>query len=344
MSRTVLSVAYPFAPVSTDAVGGAEQVLAMLDRALVEAGHQSLVIAAEGSRVSGELIALPPSPDCIDAAARERMHAFVRQRIAQTLAARKVDVVHLHGIDFAAYLPTEDLPVLVTLHLPLGWYPPDVFALPRRRTYLHCVSESQQSTAPPGARLLPPILNGVDLDHFRPRGRAKHYAILLARICPEKGIHFALQACRSAGVPLLLGGQVYPYPIHQDYFHREVEPLLDNCRRFVGPLGRDRKAALLAKAKCLLAPSMVAETSSLVVMEALACGTPVIAFPAGALSELIADGETGFLAHSAQEMAVAIGRIDKVSREKCRLEALGRFSARNSVRGYFRAYAAVSEL
>ena len=122
MSLTVLSVAYPFAPVSPDAVGGAEQVLSALDRALVEAGHRSLVLACEGSAVAGTLLAVTAEPGPIDETARQRGWTRHRAAIGDALDRHAVDIVHLHGIDYAAYLPASG-PTLVTLHLPLDWYP-----------------------------------------------------------------------------------------------------------------------------------------------------------------------------------------------------------------------------
>ena len=102
----------------------------------------------------------------------------------------------------------------------------------------------------------------------------------LGRICPEKGYHIALDAAARAGVPMVLAGEVFRYPAHEQYFRDEIAPRLDASRRFIGPVGLHRKRRLLSEARCLLAPSLAPETSSLVAMEALACGTPVIAFPA----------------------------------------------------------------
>ena len=162
--------------------------------------------------------------------------------------------------------------------------------------------------------------------------------MVLGRICPEKGIDIALRACRRARTPLLIGGLVYPYPAHQKYFREEVEPLLDDCRRFLGPLGLKRKAALLGAARCLLAPSLASETSSLVAMEALASGTPVIAFRAGALAGIVENGRTGFLVETEEELAAAIGRIFDIDAAVCRSTAVARFDSRQTLRSYFSAY------
>jgi hypothetical protein len=111
----------------------------------------------------------------------------------------------------------------------------------------------------------------------------RNFALALGRICPEKNFHVALDAGTQAGVPVWIGGKVYPYPEHEIYFRQEIMPQLRHGNRFLGPLTAQRKMQLLATAKCLLVPSLAPETSSLVAMEACSVGTPVIAFPSGAL-------------------------------------------------------------
>ncbi len=335
---TVLSVAYPLAPVGPDAVGGAEQVLSMLDRALVVAGHRSRVVACEGSRVAGELLPIPSAPGILDEYARDAAHRAVR-RVLSTASA---DLVHLHGIDFNEYLPPPGAPALVSLHLPPAWYSQAALNPERADTWLHCVSAAQHRAlqhSPHTPNLLSPIDNGVDVAAL---GAARHgrrgYAIMLGRVCPEKGQHTALQAAHRAGIGLLVAGQVFPYPDHQRYFAEAVTPLLDQRRRFIGPLGLDRKRRLLAGARCLLAPSTAAETSSLVAMEALACGTPVIAFPSGALADLVEHGRTGFLVNSAEEMADAIAQVARIDPDACRQAARDRFDQANTIASYFAVY------
>ncbi len=338
---TVLSVAYPLAPVGPDRVGGAERVLTVLDRALTAAGHRSIVLAREGSATAGELIPFAAPRGRLDPAACEDARRRYAARLADTLRRRAVDVVHLHGHDFASYLPPPGPPALVTLHVPVSWYPPAALQPARPSTYLHCVSAAQRRTFPPGAARLPEIPNGVDLAVFRPRGPApgtRGFALALGRICPEKGFHLALDAAARAGVPLLLGGEVFPYPEHERHYAEEIAPRLSRQRRFLGPLGLARKARLLAAARCLLVPSLAAETSSLVAMEALASGTPVVAFPAGALPEIVEHGRTGFLVEGPEEMAAAIGEVGRLDRRDCRAAAEARFGEARMIAAYLRLY------
>jgi glycosyltransferase involved in cell wall biosynthesis len=335
---TVLSVAYPLAPVSLDAAGGAEQILATIDRALAAAGHRSIVAACEGSQVCGELLSFPV-PDRFDESGRCAAQAACRSRMETRLRAGDVDLIHMHGLDFCSYLPKGDIPVLATLHLPVSYYPPSIFGLSRPNTYLNCVSESQRRTCPPCKYLLETIENGIPLNLFAgAAGERGEYVAALSRICPEKGLHLALDAADLAGVPLRVAGKVFPYADHQRYFDEQIAPRLKPPHQFLGPLDLVDKRRLLGRARCVLIPSLAAETSSLVAMEALACGTPVIAFPSGALGDIVSQGRTGYLVQDAVEMAEAIGRIGKIDRNECRREAWRRFSGSRMANEYKRAY------
>jgi glycosyltransferase involved in cell wall biosynthesis len=341
MILTVLNVAYPLAPVSGDAVGGAEQVLVTLDKALMEAGHRSIVLACEGSSVAGTLFAVPAENGILDEPAKQRAHARHRNAITAVRRRWPVDLVHLHGIDFDAYLP-QDGPTLVTLHLPLDWYPPGALEPARDDLWMHAVSASQQARAPAGARLRPPIPNGVDIEALARRHARREFALVLGRICPEKGVHLALDAARIAELPLIVGGQVYRYQWHESYFSEEILPRLDRRRCFLGPLGFARKRRFLNAARCLVVPSLAAETSSLVAMEALACGTPVVAFPNGALPDVIEHGRTGFLVNDVAEMADAMIAARTLDPEECRAAARKRFSLNRMVAEYLDVYRALA--
>lgn len=338
MTLTILSVAYPLAPVSPDASGGAEQVLATLDRALVAAGHRSLVLAQAGSRVAGQLIPVEPArapfDDVAVAAAQERH----REALARVLAREPVDLVHLHGIDFPAYLPAPGPPVLATLHLPPAWYPDAALRPARPRTWVHCVSEAQHRDCPASPALLPPIANGIDVAAFAGTRRRGGFALVLGRICPEKGVHLAIEAARRAGVPLVIAGIVFPYEAHRRYFADEIAPRLGPACRFVGPVGARAKRRLLASARCLLVPSLAPETSSLVAREAAASGTPAIVFAAGALPEAVEEGRTGFVVAGVDGMARAIGRAAAIDPDLCRAVARGRFDEGPMIARYVELY------
>ncbi|MGE0260210.1 MAG: glycosyltransferase [Alphaproteobacteria bacterium] len=337
MSLTVLSVGYALAPVGPDAVGGAEQVLSALDQALVAAGHGSLVVAPEGSRVAGRLIAtanLPARVTDRERAAIERRH---RGAIEQALREHRIDLIHAHGVDFTDHLPETGVPTLITLHLPAEFYRSEALST-RESTWFNCVSADQRRRFPPLPNMLDPVPNGVPVDRLEARHAGRNFALALGRICPEKGLHLALDAARLAATPLLIAGQVFPYEVHQRYFAEEIEPRLSPNARFLGPVGFARKRRLLTAARCLLIPSLVPETSSLVAMEALACGCPVVAFPAGALPDIVEPGVTGFLVTAAEEIAEAIPLCGGLDRQRCRDIARRRFSLDAMIEAYFRLY------
>ncbi len=336
MPLTILSVAYPFAPVSAGTAGGAEQIVAALDRGIVHAGHRSIVVAQAGSETTGVLIATAPPSGPITGEVRAWVTACHQQNIDRAFAAFPIDLVHFHGLDFHAYRIPRDTPALATLHLPPSWYPADIWENPR--VQLQCVSESQRKACPAlGHQSLPVIRNGVPAALFR-RRRPRGFALALGRICPEKNFHTALDAGTLAKTPVVLAGEVFPYPEHEEYFQEEIVPRLNEYHRFIGRIGFARKQRLLALARCLLLPTLAPETSSLVAMEALAAGTPVVAFPSGAIPEIVEDGITGFLVHNEKQMAAAIDRCDQIDPRICRERAEERFSQSRMVQEYLALY------
>jgi glycosyltransferase involved in cell wall biosynthesis len=345
LSLTVVNIAYPLVPVGPDTVGGTEQVLSMLDEVLVREGHRSIVIAAFGSSVAGMLVPTPANH------AREALddetwnqayeaHRYTLQTVLETVA---VDVVHMHGVDFHSYLPHPGLPVLATLHLPPHNYPGDVSRPDRPLTFLNCVSRFSRRHHPIDAPMAM-IPNGIRLDRFQPCGVKEDFVLALGRICPEKGFHLALDAAHAAELPLLIGGEVSLFPEHRRYFEEEIRPRLDHERRFLGPLALEERVRLLQRARCVVVPSLVNETSSLVVMEALASGTPVVARPVGALPENIEHGRTGFLAEGVAGMARAFKEVSRLDPSECRRAAERNFSSERMTREYLEIYQMLASL
>jgi glycosyltransferase involved in cell wall biosynthesis len=343
MKLTVLNVAYPLAPVGPQEVGGAEQVLSQLDRALTCTGHNSIVIATSDSTVYGRHVPIAQTTAPYDHDAIARARQSCRDALHVTLSAHAVDVVHMHGVDFAEYLPAPNVPVLATLHLPIQWYAPRAVCPARPATWLNCVSQTQHEVCPPSPSLIDPIRNGVTI-HDRPLAKKGRYALFLGRICPEKGVHIAMNAAARAGVPLVIAGKVFPYPAHLEYFEHAVAPRLGSMHSYAGPVSGKRKHRILASARCLIVASLVPETSSLVAMEALAAGTPVVAFSNGALPEIIDHGKTGLLVSDEDEMAAAIEQVDRLSPQACRTAARERFDVRHMIDRYFAVYEKIVRL
>jgi glycosyltransferase involved in cell wall biosynthesis len=303
---------------------------------MVCAGHDSIVIARADSQIPGRLLPIPrPNAAFNDHNTRKRIHELVREAILTALESESPDLLHFHGIDFAEYLPNElTTPTLVTLHLPPEWYPPSALA-PRENLHFNCVSKSQAGFLNHNVKVIP---NGVPIPTFRIRPKKRDFILCLGRICPEKGFHFALDAAAQLDLPLFLAGEVFAYESHQTYFREQIVPRLSDKRRYIGPLGATRKHRLLAAARCVVIPSTVNETSSLVAMEALACGTPVAAFRRGALPTIIEPGRTGSLANDPAELPEAIASAMKLNPDECRRVAIENFSRTAMTRQYLALY------
>lgn len=330
MTLNLLNVAYPFAEVSGEATGGAEQILASIDQGLVKAGHHSVVLACTGSVVAGELVNLDLPKGTLTAQVREQALLRYRELVERLAVYGGFDVVHFHGVDCPAYLPSSIAP-LITLHLPTAWYDPMLWS--RRDARFIFVSQAQHEASPFLVNRGFLVENGIDLEAYRPTsapGRDEYF-LGLGRICPEKGFHLALQAAHALDRAFVLAGRVFPYPEHTAYFSQRIAPLLDHKRRFVGPVRGTAKARLLAEAAALVVPSLVAETSSLVTMEALASGTPVVVSAQGALPSLVDPGVTGLVVASPRDWPQALLGVGTLDRAACREQAERRFDRRRMV-------------
>jgi len=336
---TILTVAYPLAPVGIDAGGGAEQIAAALDIGLARAGHRSLVVACAGSRVAGELIEVPRTSCVLDDAAIDAARQRHATAVGDALTRHRVDLVHMHGQDYDTYLPAAAVPALATLHCPPGWYSARALRPSRPDTFLSAVSPHQHSAlSRMGIDVLGPIENGIDTTAYSETYIKRPYALLLGRIAPEKGVHVALRAAHRAGVALVIAGELHPYPAHRDYYARHVAPLLDAERRWIGPVGLDDKRRLIGESCCLLLCPQIEETSSLAAREALAAGTPVVALARGALNDTIEHGRTGFLAESIDELADGLARAGEIDPKYCRRVARAQFDCRAMVSAYLDLY------
>jgi len=346
--KRVLLVAYPLLSVSENCAGGAEQVLWALDRELRSRGHHTVVAASNGSQVSGELFATgePASaPDQFAARDEEQTRRLIHWLNSDECP--QFDLVHDQSGSFWRHADRVPFPILTTLHLPRSFYPVESFSSIPANVHFNCVSESQLRTFSALPRLLGYVPNGIALNRFpvsETPVEAREYVLWLGRICEEKGTHVALDVAHEVGQRIIIAGQVYPFIYHQKYFAREIIPRLKRAgtkARFVNSPSFPEKLDLLQNARALLLTSLVDETSSMVAMEASACGTPAYGFRRGALSEVVADGVNGRLFSTAAELSEGLRQKIEISPERCRNYAEQNFCALRMAERYERMYAEV---
>jgi len=327
-----LLVAYPLLPVSEASAGGAEQTLFTLERELTARGWQTEVAACAGSVVSGKLLVTGEAPQMMDGfAGREREHSA---RVVEACANEEFPVVLDHSGHFFRHAARINGCVLATLHLPRELYDEGAFEGLADNLYFNFVSDSQRSSFTDLPRVLGVVRNGIALDRF-PMGVLKSdYVLWLGRICPEKAPHLAIEAAKKAGLPIIVAGHVYPFRWHDDYWKQKISPLIDHDQvRWVELPSFSEKTKLLREARALLVTSQVAETTSLVALEAMASGTPVIAFGAGALTEVVPRG-TGFIVDGVREMAAACRGVSQIRARDCREWVEREYSAKTMTDGY----------
>ncbi len=319
----VAMLAPPWISVPPPGYGGVESVVSALTEALVGQGHAVTLFCAPGSASSAKVVTLlaESHPNEIERSLYEIDHV-VRAFDAIEAAAQRgrfsFDVVHDHcGFTALALADRIDVPFVHTLHGPFTPSTAAFYAHHGHKAALVAISQAQLASAPPGLEPLCSIPNPIDLGAWPLTERKEDYLLWVGRITPEKGPHRAILAARAAGVPLVMAGVIQPG--QQVFFDREIAPHIDGDRvRFLGEVGGSVKRSLFANARGLLMPIRWAEPFGMVIVEALACGTPVIAFPEGAARELVVHGETGFLVDSEQAMADAVSQLPAIAARACR--------------------------
>jgi glycosyltransferase involved in cell wall biosynthesis len=206
-----------------------------------------------------------------------------------------------------------------------------------RRHWFVAISESQRSMAPDNLRWAGVVYNGIPMDRYPVREDKDDYLFFLGRADDEKAPHLAIQAARRAGRRLVMCVTTKNQR-EQAYWADKVEPLLSDDVEVRGECDQEQKADLLGRAAALLFPIQWPEPFGLVMTEAMACGTPVVAWRSGSVSEVVADGETGFIVSSVEEMAAAIARVGDLDPHVMRAGVKERFSAEGMVAGYERVY------
>jgi glycosyltransferase involved in cell wall biosynthesis len=228
-------------------------------------------------------------------------------------------------------------PLIHTLH---GPFTADTSAFYRQhgdRAWLVAISEAQRASAPAGVRVAGVVPNPVDVEDWPFTSEKQDYAFWLGRFEDFKGAHRAIAAAQQAHIPLVIAGPVQPG--QEEYFQREIEPHLDNeWVRYVGEVGGDEKKELFSNARTVLMPITWNEPFGMVMVEAMACGTPVIAFAQGAATEIVQDRVNGYLVDDVESMAAAIADLDQIDPAACRESVAKRFTPEIVAKAYVDIY------
>ena len=317
------------------AYGPWELVTSLLTEALVARGVDVTLFATLDSQTAGELAGVVPAPysedPAIDAKVWEILHvAHVFER------AGEFDIIH-NQADFVplAFARLVDTPVVTTIH---GFSSDRI--LPVFRAYqdrVHYVAISAADRAP-DLRYAATIHHGIPIEHFPFDATGSDDLLFFGRMHPDKGAAEAIAAAHASGRRLMMAGIVQD----QGYFDRNVAPAIDGDRiQFIGAVGGADRARMLGAAQCLLHLINFEEPFGLSVIEAMACGTPVIACNRGSMPELIDHGVTGFLVDSVEEAVAAIDRIGEIDRAACRAAVMERFTVDRMADAYLALYRSI---
>lgn len=322
-----------------------EQVVSHLAEGLVRRGHEVTLFATQDSLTRARLVSVCPRPlgesPELDPKVYEYLHIAEALRHARDGA---FDILHNHfncyPLAFADLVP---VPIVTTLH-GSALLEPATRTIYRRYAHLPYVSISDaEQEGLPELRYVATVYNGVDLSQFTFSDRPQGYLAFLGRMSPKKGAHLAIEVARRTGLPLKMAA-IIP-PDERAFFEREIAPHLDGRRiEYVGEVGPQERDRFLGGALALLHLCTVPEPFGLALVEAQACGTPVIGMGLGAVPEVVRHGQTGFVAQTLEEAVEAVRRIERIDRAECRRWVEARFTVDRMVEGYEAVYRRVLEV
>ncbi len=338
----VILVSPPYFPVPPDGYGGVEAVLADLADALVAAGHEVTLLGVGEARTQArfEPVWEHSFADRLGEAYPEVAHtAAVRRAVARIAATSGADLVHDHTLAGPLNAPAYaglGLPTVATVHGPVDAEMRDYYRLLGREVALVAISDRQRELAPE-LNWVGTVHNALRLETWPFQADKQDYALFLGRFHPNKAPHLALEAAHAAGIPLVLAGKCAE-PLEKEYFDREVKPRLRSSDHVFGVADATAKRRLLANARCLLFPIQWEEPFGMVMIEAMACGTPVVALRGGAVPEVVVDGVTGLIRERPDELPDALRQVGELDPAACRAHVAARFTHTQLAAGYEAAY------
>jgi glycosyltransferase involved in cell wall biosynthesis len=330
-------VSPPWFPVPPTGYGGIEWIVWLLAEGLTAQGHDVTLFASGDSRTSAKLQAVyPTAPSELIG----RSVPDLRHVLSALGRAGEFDVINDHTGPLGAVLgELVETPVVHTVHGPLDGEPGRVYeAIHRVAPGVGLISLSLNQRRPkPDLNWVANVPNALDLEHYPCYPHKGDYLLFLGRMNHEKGAHRAVAVARELGLPLKLAGKVRERR-EREYFEEFIEPHLGNGIDYLGEVNHGRKVELLQNARCTLFPIEWEEPFGLVMIESMACGTPVIATRHGAVPEVIQDGRGGLVVDHWREIPAALERADAIDPVECRRYAEERFAPQRMVADYLRAY------
>ncbi len=318
----IAMIAPPWFELPPAAYGGIESMCADLVDRLITRGHHVTVIGVGANGTTADFVATSdnPQPDRLGQALPEVVHAAA---VPDILCELEIDVVHDHSLAGPLLARGRPVPTVVTAHGPVTGEMGCYYRRLGRSVHLVAISDAQRRLAV-DLDWAGTVHNAIPVGRFPFRRDKEDFALFLGRTTPDKGIPQAIAAAAEAGVRLRIAAKCRE-PEEQKYFHREVAPLLGRGVEWLGEVDRACKLELLTAARCLLFPIRWDEPFGMVMVEAMACGTPVIACRRGSVPEVVAHGETGFVCDDHASLVEALRRVGELSADRCRAEAVRRF-------------------
>jgi glycosyltransferase involved in cell wall biosynthesis len=321
--------------------GGTERVVAYLTDALVELGHEVTLFASGDSSTKAHLAPIWPRALRLDPSIHDYFAPLFMQLETVARRAHEFDIIHCH-LDYFAYpmLRLLGIPSLTTLHgrLDLPELPHLYRLFPE--TAVVSISDSQREPLPQ-ANYVATIHHGLP-QHSLDKGPGGKYLAFLGRISPEKAPDAAIRIAARAGLPLKSAAKVDK--VDREYFKTKIEPLLAGADvEFIGEIGEHQKSEFLGNASALLFPIAWREPFGLVMIEAMACGTPVIAFNNGSVPEVLENGLTGYIVGSEDEAVAALRAVPNMNRDRVRAEFDRRFTAQHMAQNYLKLYSRLAK-
>jgi glycosyltransferase involved in cell wall biosynthesis len=335
----ILQIAPLWETVPPPAYGGTEAVASLLTEELVRRGHQVTLYASGDSRTRAELLSvLPHSLRTASDLQDPWPYAWLHSAMALKEAS-EFDIIHNHAGELTMAMShlVPDVPMLSTMHCLITT--DTKFVWDRYAGYYNTISISQRRNMPPLAsgHFVGVVYNAIDVSSFTFDDRKEDYLLFLSRISVDKMPHLAVEVARRTGRRLIIAGKVDR--VDESYFNSTLAPLIDGKQiQFMGEADARLKRELYAKAYCLVLPLCWEEPFGLVMVEAMASGTPVVAFGRGSAPEVLLDGETGYIVRDVNEMVKAVGRIDRIDPRRCRRHVEENFDAPVMADRYLQAY------